>query len=270
MLTRSGLVLSLFILSLPITVRMGRDSLPDDTTTRVLAGTMRRHETRLTVGAGAGSFGIVDRGCENEFLRSQEFRQRDVGGDLEQHVSGPLSVGVRAGAIHERVTLTEAPSVGGNTGTTTLVTHSTRENAYFNPYFRVGDRSAEVSAGGIVFRDPFQSGNASQATNAFSLGLRAGRLDRLAFRASWMEGVPLLSQSDQFVVGAESWGLTNLGLFVGVAAGPRHGSFLLRGQWWVAPEAALNFSGRIGPEHANVTTGGVSIGLTLRAPPPEE
>ena len=265
----SRAMLGAFILSLPITVRMGQDSLPPDTTSRALAGAMRPHETRLTVATGASTYGIVDRGCDNEFLRSQEFRQRDVGGDLEQHVTGPLSLGVRAGAIHEKVTTTEAVSGTTPPGTTSVVTHSSRENSYVNPYVRIQDRSFEVSAGGILFRDPFRTGDDNgppPGDKGISFGMRVGRLDRIALRASWMEGVPLLSQQDQFMVGGEAWPSTNVGMFLGFAAGPRHGALVLRGQWWMAPEAALDFSGRVGPGHTEFTTAGGSIGLTLRTP----
>ena len=267
MVTRSSILLGMFVLSLPITVRMGRETSSPDTTSRALVGAMRSRETRFTAAAGASTFGIVDRGCNNEFLRSQEFRQRDVGGALEQHVTGPLSVGLRAGAIQEKVTTTDAVSGTTPPGTTRVVTHSTRENSYVNPYVRIQNRSFEVSAGGVLFRDPFLSGDSSPIGQTVSFGLRVGRLDRIALRASWMEGVPLLGERDQFMLGGEAWPATNLGLFLGLAAGSRHGAFLVRGEWWVAPAAALDFSGRVGPGGSEFTTAGVSLGLTLRTPP---
>lgn len=270
MATRSSVLLGVFILSLPITMRMGSDSLPSDTASRVLAGTMQARETRFTGGAGLSSFGIVDRGCDNEILRSKKFRNRDVGGDLEQHVAGPLSIGLRAGAIHQEVEEAALGSLATPPGPVPTVTNSTRENSYFNPYVRLQSRSSEISAGGIVFHEPFRSGDEPPGKPTLSLGLRIGRLDRVAFRASWMEGVPLLSQNDPFSVGAEAWPTTKVGLFIGGAFGPSRSAFLLRGQWWVVPAAALNFSGRIGPTSGDIPASGASIGLTLRTPPQVE
>lgn len=267
MMTRSSFLLGAFILSLPITVRMGREPSPADTASRVLAGTMRPGETRLTLGAGTSSFGIFDEGCQGEFIRSREFRQHDVGGDLEHSLAGPMHVGVRAGSIHEEQTLTEAGGGPGVVGAANVVTHSTRDNSYVNPYARFTDRSFEFSLGAISSRKPFSNGDRQPERIDVSAGMRVGRLDRAAFRVGWMEGVPVLGDGDQLSIGAEAWPSTKLGLFVGGAFGPDHSAMLLRGNWWVTPVAAVNFSGRIGPVRGDITTGGASLGFTLRTPP---
>jgi hypothetical protein len=253
-MTRSALLLSVFVAALPLAVEV--PGAPDST-----GAETNRGETSFTLATGGGTYGLIDRGCEGQPLRTSRIRYVDVGGEVEHRFAGPLTVGVRGGNIHEtaRSQDTSLPGVA--------IVGNGRDNPYVNPYVRFDNSWGGIGGGPLFTKEPFLRSDSDPFHPRFSAGLRLGPLDRVSFRLSWMENMPLLSGGGYLVGGVNIALRPEADLFIGTCgAGPEDGgSLLLGGRWWFSPSASVLVRGRVGSSE-QVSQNGVAVGLTYRFP----
>jgi len=259
-MTRSGVLLSFFVLSLPITVRMG--STPGDSVDS------ERHRfghlqpgTSFSVAGGGGTFGLVDRGCEGGAIRWTSVRYRDVAVKVEHRFESPVTLGVRGGLLHERRHPVDPTSPG-------VLPPSTVDHRWVVPYVRFDARSIGVGAGPFLADGQFERSEGPSFDPTLSADLRLGPADRVSLRIGWMEGFPLVSNGGYFTVGTQVSAWRDFESYFGLSTGGPDdgGGLIVRASWWFADEAAMHVSGRIGRAEP-VTEYGLTLGLTLRTPP---
>jgi len=253
-MTRSALLLSIFVAALPVAVQV--PGALDST-----GAEPERGETRLTLATGGGTYGLIDRGCEGQALRTTRVRYVDVGGEVEHRFPGPLTVGVRGGTIHETAKTVDTSLPG------VVILGGGRDNPYLNPYLRLDNHWGGISGGPLFAEEPFLRSNSDPFHPRFSAGLRLGPLDRVSFRLSWMENVPLLSGGSYLVGGVNVAVRPDIDAFIGMSgAGPEDGGSLqFAGRWWFHPSASVLVSGRLGSSE-QVSQNGIAAGITFRFP----
>lgn len=165
------------LVALPVAVEIPSD--PDSAATRTGA-------TRVSAFMGAGTYSLIERGCEGEVVRTRSTDFRDVTGAIEHEFPNGFVVGVRGGRLEEKKeTIQHYPE---------FTVRSERTNSYVNPYIGTEQGAAGFGMGWIIPRETLHGG----FDGGPSLHARFGRLDAHYFLLSYMESMPIYSGGGSF------------------------------------------------------------------------
>lgn len=255
--------LGAFIALLPVSVEIpaARDSVS------------RSGETRVTVTRGMGTYAIIDRGCEGQVLRTHPHTFDEISGEMTHRFANGLSLGVSGGRVHdqadEHITFTDYGSYPAREST--FVRVHERENKYVIPRIGWEGRGGGVGVGWIFSEDPYGTGFFPTSRGEPTFHIRAGRLDGLHFRISWLETVPLYSSGRFFDMGVGAHPGRLWDFYAGiVGGGPYDGpGFTLKVERRIHDHITLAGNARLGHSGGEPQSGfALSLGY-VSAPPVE-
>ena len=229
-------------------------------------------ETRLGVTGSIGRYALIDRGCEGQVLDTHPRDYGEAGLEAVHLFDSGLGVGVKAGAVREKVT--ERTTVTDYSQypyrDTTLVTTYDWDNAWVNPSLAYEGGNGGIGIGVVVARRAFVSPAADERRIMPSFHARVGPLDRSHLRVAYMESVPLYSGGGYFDFGVGSHLSRRWDLYAGVSTGPFDGpGFALRTEYRALPNLAVNVRTRLGHSGGEAQNG-IALGLTYVSRPPRE
>lgn len=235
-MSRNLTILGALILTFPIAVDAPRDS----------AGA-RGHVTTLALAGGTGTYALIARDCEGNPLSRLPVDYRELGGQIDQEITGPLHVGIRGGAFHEE-------------GQDSLAIVTT--NSYANPYLAAEWRRVGLGVGAVWSKNPMR-GRQDLETIPFSAHLRLGTR-RMYVSGEIMEGMPLYSGGGYFAAGVGFRPAASLDSWIGVSNGPFDGGGVLaRANWHMNPRWTLDVNARLGSSESEKENA-ISVGVTSR------
>jgi hypothetical protein len=215
-------------------------------------------ETRISLMGGAGRYAIIDRGCEGQVLDRHPARFEEVGGSIEHRFANNLALGVRGGAVRDRmsrrVTFSSYPTI--RESVVVFEAHRTQ----VNPYVAIDAKHIGLGAGWFI--DRRERAFAPDLVSQTSFHVRLGRLDRTYFRLSHQEGVPRWT-GGQVLMGFGGRPHPRVGLFAGLSGGdPFDGAGAgLEADILVAPHWLLLTKARLG-NGGGAGQNAIAIGLT--------
>lgn len=244
-----------FSLALPVSVEV-----PNNDSTRA------EGETRLTIAGSVGRYALIDRGCQGQVLRTHPHEYDEAGIEAVHRFGTGMTMGVRAGTMHETVT-TKSPDYSQYPVRDT-VTVTEWDNAYVNPTIGYEGATGGVGVGVVMAREPFMRGPGEELTILPSVHVRIGYLDGVHLRASYMESVPLYSGGGYLTLGLGAHVHRRVDTFAGLSAGPFDGFGLaFRAEYRALPNLAIIGRTRIGSSGGE-NQSGVALGLSYVSRPP--
>lgn len=227
-------------------------------------------ETRLGVHGSLGRYALIDRGCEGQVLDTHPHEYGEAGLEAVHLFDNDLSVGVRAGAIHEKVTERETSPDYSQFPyrDTTHVTIYDRDNAWVNPSVGYEGTNGGVGVGVMTARRAFVRHTGTGLKTLPSFHVRIGPLDRSHLRIAYMESMPLYSGGGYVDIGIGSHLSRRWDLYAGVCTGPFDGAgFALRTEYRALPHVAIGARARLGYSEGEAQNG-VALGFTYVSRPP--
>lgn len=223
-------------------------------------------ETRVTVAGSMGRYGLIDRGCQGEVLRTHPHEYGEAGLEAVHRFGTGVTMGVRAGTMHETVT-TKAPDYSQFPVRDT-VTVTEWDNAYVNPTMGYEGSDGGVGVGVVMAREPFVRGPGEGLTVLPSVNVRIGHLDGVHLRASYMESVPLYSGGGYLTLGVGAHIHRRFDTYVGLSGGHFDGPGLaFRGEYRALPNLAIIARTRVG-HSGGERQSGFALGLAYVSRPP--
>lgn len=100
-------------------------------------------ETNFSISGGAGSYGVISRGCEGQVLEKHKINFSELGGSIDhKFAAAPLRIGVRSGYVNDRVLFNDISTSGG------AITQSRRENIFtINPFLNIEGKTVALGIG---------------------------------------------------------------------------------------------------------------------------
>lgn len=224
---------------------MGVSADEDDTT-----------QISIKIGAGAGSYAYVTRGCEGQVLREQDVPFKDLGFSVDCQLKSPVQVGLKAGKIWDEYKYAVYTDGTG---------FEERANAYLNPNASLDGGWLGIG-GGYFFakRDLPKRGDRGWARRLASWHLRIGR-PRFYFSIQMLENVPLYSGGGYFNLGLGGVAGRQIRYWVGWGmSGPYDGTgFVAKSNLRLKRNWYLDLTGRVGASEG-IFERAISAGLNYR------
>lgn len=229
-------------------------------------------ETRLGVTGSIGRYALIDRGCEGQVLDTHPHEYGEAGLEAVHLFDNGFGVGVRAGAVREKVTerTTATDYSQYPYRDTTHVTTYDWENSWVNPSVSYEGDDAGVGIGMVTARQPFMHNTESGLRTLPSFHVRLGPLDRSHLRIAFMESMPLYSGGGYSDIGVGSHVHRNWDIYAGISTGPFDGlGVALRTEYRALPNLAVSARTRLGYSGGEAQNG-VALGLSYVSRPPRE
>lgn len=200
--------------------------------------------TSLMIGAGAGSYAYVTRGCEGEVLDREQLRFRDAGMAVTHRFNGPVELGLRA------TMLRKMPQYEKNT-------------VIWNP-------NASFEGRKVGFGLGVNLGGESKYDHDFEISpvsghLRLGPRRTAYFSTHVFEDVPLVSGGApvRMGLGFRGGSLMDGWLGVGFPAPSDKAGFVAKADLHLNRSLDVNLTGRLG-ESEGLSENAGAVGITLR------
>lgn len=238
--------LGAFLLALPVGIEVpeSRDS------TASAAG-----ETRFSLALGAGSYALIQRGCEGQVIGREPVGFREAGGQIEHRFRGPFVIGARGGLLRDAFGEPVPPSLQDSPT-------AVRTNSYINPYIAVEGEPIGVGLGWMAARRDFILTDYDFTRIRLSFHARLGNPEHFAVAALFMEAVPLYSGGGYGELGVVFAPGSRADGWVGLSAGgPFDGTGIaIRGGYRMTPASRLALQLRLG-ESGGASQSGISLRL---------
>lgn len=217
-------------------------------------------ETNFSLSGGAGSYGVISRGCEGQVLEKHKINFSEFGGGIDHKFAGaPLRIGVRSAMVNDRVLFDEYST------SVVPVTQSRRENIFtINPFLNLEGKT--VAAGiGYFYADRAIAG--TDGTSRFdprvSGYFRIGDRRKAYWSTSYLSTPAFYSQG-YFQTGLGFGHDPKIDFWLGMSVAPYDkAGFLAKSAIRLNRQLHLNLSGRFGSSEG-IFEHGVVVGLSYR------
>lgn len=247
------------VIALPVSVDAPNDS------------TSRSGETRVGVTGSVGRYALIDRGCEGQVIDTHPRDYAEAGLEATHVFGNGMSVGLRAGAVHEKATERETRTDYSTYPyrDSVIVTKTEWDNSFVNPSVAYEGPSGGIGLGIVTARKPFVTpGGEGGSRTQPSFHIRAGSLDYRYLRIGYMESVPLYSGGGYFDFGIGSHLSRRWDLYAGISAAPFDGPGVsIRTEYRARPNLAITAKTRLGAGGGE-NQSGIAFGLTWVSRPP--
>jgi len=252
--------LGVFIVLLPVSVEIPASSDSGDVG--------RGGETRVTVMGGAGHYALIDRGCYNEILATHPHEFREVAAEAQHRFGGGLTLGVRAGSLEDH----SQERILDQTVYPPRESLAIRQvsNRYVSPWVGVEGKSMGAGIGWMNSEVPLGNQTQNWAGEFVpTFHLRFGSLDRVYFKISYLENLPMYSSGGLVDLGFGLHPFKRSDVYFGLGAGGPFDGFgvALRLEQRIADHLALSARGRLGGSGGE-SQSGLALGFTYVSTPP--
>lgn len=217
-------------------------------------------ETNFSISGGAGSYGVISRGCEGQVLEKHKINFSEYGGSIAHKFAGaPLRIGVRSTYVNDRVLFDDFNTSG------VAATQSRRENILaINPFLSIEGKT--VAAGvGYFYADHSLAGtdDVTGIDPRISGYFRIGDRRKTYWSTSYLNTPAFYSQG-YFQTGLGFGQNPKLDFWLGMSVGPYDKvGFLAKSAIRLNRQLYLNLSGRFGSSEG-IIEHGVNVGLSYR------